>query len=176
MAEDGEAAKPHGDEVPVKGGNEAEPSAAVEAPVPPPSSGLPPVSLNIWPPSQRTRDAVIQRLIDTLSSSSVLTKRYGVVPVDEASATARLIEQEAFDFADSDGVRASASIDDGLEVLQIYSKEISKRMIESVKSRASPVSSTPAVEEAATAPAESASMTSGAGEETSAVTPESPSS
>nr|XP_027092980.1 uncharacterized protein LOC113713450 [Coffea arabica] len=38
------------------------------------------VSFSIWPPTQRTRDAVINRLIETLSSPSVLSKRYGVIP------------------------------------------------------------------------------------------------
>ena len=44
------------------------------------------VSFNIWPPSQRTRDAVIRLLAGTLSSPSVLTNRHGVVPIEEASA------------------------------------------------------------------------------------------
>lgn len=91
------------------------------------------VTFSIWPPSQRTRDAVIKRLIETLSTPSVLSKRYGSMPADEANATARTIEEEAFAAA---GGSASAE-DDGIETLQVYSKEISKRMLEAVKSRSS---------------------------------------
>ncbi|KAK4796543.1 hypothetical protein SAY86_028869 [Trapa natans] len=91
------------------------------------------VKFSIWPPSQRTRDAVIARLIDTLSNPSVLTKRYGTVPADESASTARLIEDEAFAAANG----GAAADDDGIEILQIYSKEVSKRMLDFVKSRPS---------------------------------------
>ncbi|XP_052191324.1 MFP1 attachment factor 1-like [Diospyros lotus] len=89
------------------------------------------LSFSIWPPSQRTRDAVIKRLVETLSSQSVLSKRYGIIPSNESDDVARRIEAEAFTAAD-----ASASADDdGIEILQVYSKDISKRMLEAVKSR-----------------------------------------
>ncbi|WOG98973.1 hypothetical protein DCAR_0418319 [Daucus carota subsp. sativus] len=94
-------------------------------------SEKPSISFSIWPPSQRTRDAVISRLIETLSSPSVLSKRYGTLPEAEAAATAKIIEEEAFAAASS----SAASDDDGIEILQGYSKEISKRMLETVKSR-----------------------------------------
>lgn len=35
--------------------------------------------LRVWPPTQRTRDGVIHRLIEILSTSSVLSKRYGTL-------------------------------------------------------------------------------------------------
>lgn len=89
------------------------------------------VSFSIWPPTERTREAVRNRLIDTLSSPSILSKRYGTVSRDEAVDAAKIIEQEAFEVA---GKAASAD-DDGIEILQVYSKEISKRMLETVKAR-----------------------------------------
>lgn len=89
------------------------------------------ISFSIWPLTQRTRDAVITRLIETLSTTSVLSKRYGTVPHDEASEVSRRIEEEAFSVATS----SASSEDDGLEVVQLYSKEISKRMLETVKAR-----------------------------------------
>ncbi|KAK6938628.1 WPP domain [Dillenia turbinata] len=90
------------------------------------------ISFSIWPPSQRTRDAVIDRLIETLSTPSVLSKRYGPLPSDEASAAARRIEDEAFSTASS----PAGADDDGIEILQAYSREISKRMLETVKAKA----------------------------------------
>ncbi|XP_060199380.1 MFP1 attachment factor 1-like [Lycium barbarum] len=89
------------------------------------------ISFSIWPPTERTRDAVINRLIESLSTPSVLSKRYGTLPHEEASVTAKLIEEEAFNAAGS-----TANGDgDGIEILEVYSKEISKRMIDTVKSR-----------------------------------------
>lgn len=95
------------------------------------------ISFSIWPPTQRTRDAVVKRLIETLSTPSVLSKRYGIMLPDEASTVAGQIEEEAFTAA---GGSASAE-DDGIDILQVYSKEISKRMLEVVKARS--VSSSP---------------------------------
>lgn len=89
------------------------------------------LSFSIWPPAQRTREAVVNRLIETLSTPSVLSNRYGTLPQDEASAAARLIEDEAFATA----AASSAAEDDGIQVLQVYSKEISKRMLDVVKAR-----------------------------------------
>ncbi|KAF3788324.1 MFP1 attachment factor 1 [Nymphaea thermarum] len=105
------------------------------------ASSLP--SFNIWPPNQKTRDAVIRRLVETLSSPSVLSKRYGVMDTEEAASTARVIEEKAF-LAASDMPPAEASdtaADDpvarGIETLQVYSKEISRLVLDAVKSRAS---------------------------------------
>ncbi|XVE55821.1 hypothetical protein DITRI_Ditri03aG0188000 [Diplodiscus trichospermus] len=95
------------------------------------------LTLRIWPPTQRTRDAVIKRLVETLSSESVLSKRYGTIPEEEASAAAKSIEEEAFLVA---GASFSAD-DDGIEILQVYSKEISKRMLDTVKDRAAAANS-----------------------------------
>ncbi|MDG2764870.1 hypothetical protein P7M25_26415, partial [Vibrio parahaemolyticus] len=95
-----------------------------EAPPQPDPSAA--VSFSIWPPTQRTRDAVVKRLIETLSAPSVLSKRYGTLSSDEASAAARQIEDEAF---------SAASSSDGIETLQVYSKEISKRMLDTVKAK-----------------------------------------
>ncbi|GER29941.1 MFP1 attachment factor 1 [Striga asiatica] len=89
------------------------------------------VSFSIWPPSERTRDAVRSRLIETLSSPSILSKRYGTVPQEEAADAAKVIEEEAFEVAG----KTATPDDDGIEILQLYSKEISKRMLERVKAR-----------------------------------------
>ncbi|PSS17280.1 MFP1 attachment factor like [Actinidia chinensis var. chinensis] len=88
-------------------------------------------SFSIWPPTKRTREAVVNRLIETLSTPSVLSKRYGTLPADEANATARRIEEETFAAASA----AAIEEDDGIEILQVYSKHISKLMLEAVKSR-----------------------------------------
>ncbi|XP_062158589.1 MFP1 attachment factor 1-like [Alnus glutinosa] len=98
-----------------------------------PSNNISSLTFSIWPPTQRTRDAVVNRLVETLSTVSVLSKRYGTLPQDEASVAARLIEEEAF--AAAAGGSFSAE-DDGIEILQVYSREISRRMLDTVKNRA----------------------------------------
>lgn len=95
------------------------------------------VQISIWPPSQRTRDAVVKRLIETLSNPSVLSKRYGPMSPDDAASAARVIEQDAFS-AFSSAASNSHSVDEGIEILQGYSKVISRRMLESLKSRSAP--------------------------------------
>ncbi|KNA23629.1 hypothetical protein SOVF_023290 [Spinacia oleracea] len=143
------------DEIPVTG--EMHQTRDTEQPQPPPAPqsaenlsekmekmNISGSSFSIWPPTERTRDAVINRLIETLSTPSVLSKRYGSMPSDEASSTARAIEEEAYNAAaDSSSTTAAdassgpaSSIDEGIEILQVYSKEISKRMLDAVKSRA----------------------------------------
>ncbi|KAF8410134.1 hypothetical protein HHK36_002656 [Tetracentron sinense] len=99
------------------------------------------ISFSIWPPSQRTRDAVITRLVETLTAPSVLSKRYGSMPSDEASAAAHHIEKDAFSAAAASASASGTAEEDGIEILQVYSKEISKRMLEAVKARAASGSS-----------------------------------
>ncbi|WOK92321.1 hypothetical protein Cni_G01012 [Canna indica] len=166
--DDGESSKPHAGENASKESDDPG-SVVMAAPATDPAA-----SFNIWPPSQRTRDAVIQRLIETLSSPSLLNKHYGLVPVDEATSTAGLIEQEAFAAAKSNGIPSSD--DQGLKVLEIYSKDISKRTMEYVTSRASPASSTVTTDAAGTlksVPAESVSASPNVDEEISSVERES---
>ncbi|KAK6160647.1 hypothetical protein DH2020_004028 [Rehmannia glutinosa] len=129
-------------------------------------------SFSIWPPTDRTRDAVRNRLIETLSTPSILSKRYGTISREEATDAAKRIEEEAFEAAGN----ATSTDDDGIEILQVYSKEISKRMLETMKARSgeSVASETPLVNETAvkaeeddagsTAPPQSDKMESAADE------------
>ncbi|EYU36352.1 hypothetical protein MIMGU_mgv1a014564mg [Erythranthe guttata] len=100
----------------------------------------PNVSFSIWPPTERTRDAVRNRLVETLSSPSILSKRYGTVSRDEAVDAAKVIEEEAF----LEAGKAATTDEEGIEILQVYSKEISKRMLDTVKARSGETVSAPA--------------------------------
>ncbi|XP_062188214.1 WPP domain-containing protein 1-like [Phragmites australis] len=144
-----------------EGSQPAPPEGSADAP---PASGakaaealLP--SLSIWPPSQRTRDAVVRRLVQTLAAPSVLSQRYGAFPEPEAERAAAAVEAEAFAAASESAAGASpASVEEGIEVLQAYSKEVSRRLLELAKSRAA----------AAAAPAEASAQES---EDSSATAP-----
>ncbi|KAL5196872.1 hypothetical protein ABZP36_000384 [Zizania latifolia] len=129
--------------------------AAAAAPPDPAAKGaeslLP--SLSIWPPSQRTRDAVVRRLVQTLAAPSVLSQRYGAVPEAEAERAAAAVEAEAYSaVSESAAGAAPASVEDGIEVLQAYSREVSRRFLELAKSRAA---SAPAATPAEGGPSES---------------------
>lgn len=82
------------------------------------------------------------RLVETLTTDTVLSKRYGSVSTEEAEESARLIEQEAFGAAQTEhesrfgSGSGSNSVEEGIEILQVYSKEVSRRMLEFAKSRA----------------------------------------
>ena len=100
------------------------PEGSADADAAPPAPGakaaealLP--SLSIWPPSQRTRDAVVRRLVQTLAAPSVLSQRYGAVPEAEAEPAAAAVQAEAFAVASESAAGASpASVDEGIEVLE----------------------------------------------------------
>ena len=66
-------------------------------------------SFSIWPPTQRTRDAVVRRLVETLTTDTILCKRYGAVPGADADPAARAIEAEAFDAAAATGGAAASA-------------------------------------------------------------------
>ncbi|KAL6207894.1 hypothetical protein ACLB2K_018847 [Fragaria x ananassa] len=92
------------------------------------------VKYSIWPPTERTRNAVVDRLIETLTTPSPLSRRYGTLSADEADPQARLIEQDAFAAAGGSAA-TEVSSETGMKILQIYSKEISKRMLDVVKAK-----------------------------------------
>ncbi|KAI3684663.1 hypothetical protein L6452_33888 [Arctium lappa] len=102
------------------------------------------ISFSIWPPTQRTRDAVKKGLVESLSTASILSKRYGTLPTEEAIAVAERMEDEAYAAASAASVPAD---DDGIEILQVYSKEISKRMLDYMKSRSASSAEVSTVEE-----------------------------
>uniref|UniRef100_A0ACD5YRF6 Uncharacterized protein n=1 Tax=Avena sativa TaxID=4498 RepID=A0ACD5YRF6_AVESA len=132
----------------------APPEAAADSATPPASAEkasaealLP--SLSIWPPSQRTRDAVVRRVVQTLAAPSVLSQRYGALPEPEAERAAAAVEAEAFAAASESASASPASLEDGIEVLQAYSKEVSRRLLELAKARAAAAAPAPPAETSA---------------------------
>ncbi|XP_044983548.1 MFP1 attachment factor 1-like, partial [Hordeum vulgare subsp. vulgare] len=93
-------------------------------------------SFSIWPLTQRTREAerLGAALVDTLAGNTLLCKRYDVVLAVDAEPAARAIEAEAFDAVVVAG-GATASVEEGIEALQLYSKEVSRHLLDFVKSR-----------------------------------------
>lgn len=92
-------------------------------------------SFNLWPPSERTRAAVVERMVETLSSPSILSNKYGQFDSEQAQVHAKKIEEAAF--STSQSFAATSRGDSGSHVLQFYSKEISKLMLDTAKQHAS---------------------------------------
>jgi hypothetical protein len=53
-------------------------------------------SLSIWPPSQRTRDAVVRRLMQMMAAPSVLSQRYDALLEPKAERAATVVEGRGF--------------------------------------------------------------------------------
>ncbi|KAH6758906.1 WPP domain protein 2 [Perilla frutescens var. frutescens] len=89
------------------------------------------LSFSIWPPNERTRDAVRNRLIESFSTPSLLSNKYGTISPEEAVEAADHIEEEAYEAAG----KLPDTNHDGIEILQFYSKEISQGMLNTMKAR-----------------------------------------
>ncbi|CAD6223263.1 unnamed protein product [Miscanthus lutarioriparius] len=165
MAEDAPNAAAEGSQpAPPEGSADAAPAPAATAGAKAAEALLP--SLSIWPPSQRTRDAVVRRLVQTLAAPSILSERYGAVPEPEAERAAAAAEAEAFAAASKSAAAESpASVEEGIEVLQAYSKEVSRRLLELAKSRSAAAAAAPAEGSAKEEPEEDSSATAPATEE-----------
>ncbi|XP_030537958.1 WPP domain-containing protein 1-like isoform X1 [Rhodamnia argentea] len=97
----------------------------------PPQRPNPDVAFRLWPPTQPTRDAIVSRVVETLSAPSALSTRYGRLSLEEATSVARAIEQEEY----ASTVAAASASDDGADVLQAYARAIARRMLDSVHPR-----------------------------------------
>jgi len=109
---------------------------------------------------------VVRRLVQTLAAPSILSERYGAVPEPEAERAAAAAEAEAFAAASKSAAAESpASVEEGIEVLQAYSKEVSRRLLELAKSRSAAAAAAPAEGSAKEEPEEDSSATAPATEE-----------
>ncbi|XP_073038134.1 MFP1 attachment factor 1-like [Primulina eburnea] len=86
------------------------------------------VSFSIWPPTERTRDAVRNRIVESLT---IVLKREGTLSREEAFDLAKRFEEEVFESV----CETASTDDDGIEILFVYYEEISQRMLKTVKAR-----------------------------------------
>lgn len=88
-------------------------------------------SIKLWPPSQITRQVLVDRIVKNLATPSILSRKYGLLSKEDAEEDAKLIESAAF-------VAASQHFDkdpdsDGGSAVQLYAKESSKLMVQVIK-------------------------------------------
>jgi hypothetical protein len=75
----------------------------------------------------------LQHLVDTLARDDILCKRYGAGPAADAEPAARAIEAESYAAAATSG--AADFVEEWIEALQFYSKEVSRRLLHFVQCR-----------------------------------------
>eukprot|EP01018_Ginkgo_biloba_P007821 Gb_03619 [translate_table: standard] len=88
-------------------------------------------SIKLWPPSERTRLMLVERMTNNLSSVSFFSKKYGLLSKEEASDNAKRIEDIAFAAANDHATKEPNA--DDTSAVQFYAKEASKLMLEAIK-------------------------------------------
>ncbi|EEF45368.1 RAN GTPase-activating protein 2 [Ricinus communis] len=90
-----------------------------------------PFSIKLWPPSQNTRQMLVTRITDNLTSKSIFTQKYGSLSKEEAEENAKRIEDVAFVAANEHYENEPDG--DGGSAVQFYAKECSKLILEVLK-------------------------------------------
>ncbi|KAB5544980.1 hypothetical protein DKX38_013092 [Salix brachista] len=90
-----------------------------------------PFSIKLWPPSQNTRQMLVVRVTDNLTTNSIFTQKYGSLSKEEAEDNAKRIEDVAFAAANEHYEKEPDG--DGSSAVQLYAKECSKLILEALK-------------------------------------------
>ncbi|CAN6355195.1 unnamed protein product [Urochloa humidicola] len=88
-------------------------------------------SIKLWPPSESTRQMLVERMTKNLSTESIFSRKYGLLGKEEANENANRIEQLCFASADEHFKKEPDG--DGSSAVQLYAKETSKMMLEVLK-------------------------------------------
>ncbi|KAL7144673.1 hypothetical protein ABFS83_07G028600 [Erythranthe nasuta] len=89
------------------------------------------ITIKLWPPSPNTRQMLVERMTNNLSTPTIFTRKYGSLTNSEGSKHAEQIEETAFATANQhyelepDG--------DGSSAVQLYARECSKLILEVLK-------------------------------------------
>ncbi|CAJ1977247.1 unnamed protein product [Sphenostylis stenocarpa] len=90
-----------------------------------------PFSIKLWPPSQNTRQTLVERMTNNLTTKSLFTQKYGTLDKEEAEENAKMIEDKAFATANLHYEKEPDG--DGGSAVQLYAKECSKLLLEVLK-------------------------------------------
>lgn len=90
-----------------------------------------PFSIKLWPPSQNTRQTLVDKMITNLTTRSIFTQKYATLNREEAEENAKRIEDVAFATANLHYEREPDG--DGGSAVQLYAKECSKLLLDVLK-------------------------------------------
>ncbi|KAK4388543.1 RAN GTPase-activating protein 2 [Sesamum angolense] len=89
------------------------------------------VTIKLWPPSQNTRQMLVERMKNNLSTPTIFTTKYGSLSDVEALKHAKQIEESAFTSANQHYEQEPDG--DGSSVVQMYASECSKLILDVLK-------------------------------------------
>ncbi|KAL0323568.1 UNVERIFIED_CONTAM: RAN GTPase-activating protein 2 [Sesamum angustifolium] len=89
------------------------------------------VTIKLWPPSQNTRQMLVERMKNNLSTPTIFTTKYGSLSDVEALKHAKQIEESAFTSANQHYDQEPDG--DGSSVVQMYASECSKLILDVLK-------------------------------------------
>ncbi|XP_022944967.1 RAN GTPase-activating protein 2-like [Cucurbita moschata] len=90
-----------------------------------------PLSIKLWPPSDNTRNMLVERMTSNLTSKSFFTQKYGTLSQEEATDESKRIEDIAFATANQNYENHPDG--DGSAAVQLYAKECSRLLLEVLK-------------------------------------------
>ena len=90
-----------------------------------------PFSIKLWPPSENTRQTLVERMTNNLTTKSLFTQKYGTLDMEEAEENAKRIEDMAFATANLHYEKEPNG--DGGSAVQLYAKECSKLLLDVLK-------------------------------------------
>ncbi|KAK9057301.1 hypothetical protein SSX86_022136 [Deinandra increscens subsp. villosa] len=93
-------------------------------------------SIKLWPPSHSTRLLLVDRIVKSFTTPSILSRKYGLLSKEEAEEEAKHIESAGF-LAATEHFENDPETDGGSAV-QVYAKESSRLMVEFIKTAPKP--------------------------------------
>lgn len=90
-----------------------------------------PFSIKLWPPHQNTRQTIVERMTNNLTTKSIFTQKYGTLEKEEAEKNAKRVEDVAFATANLHYEKEPDG--DGGSAVQLYAKECSKLLLDVLK-------------------------------------------
>ncbi|KAL6532323.1 RAN GTPase-activating protein 2 [Orobanche gracilis] len=89
------------------------------------------MTIKLWPPSENTRQMLVERMMSNLSTPTIFTRKYGSLDTDAALKNAKQIEESAFATANQHYEQEPDG--DGSSAVQLYARECSKLILDVLK-------------------------------------------
>ncbi|GFP84005.1 ran GTPase-activating protein 2 [Phtheirospermum japonicum] len=89
------------------------------------------IAIKLWPPSENTRQTLVDRMMNNLSTPTIFTRKYGSLQIDKALKHAQQIEKSAFTTANHHYEQEPDG--DGSSAVQLYARECSKLILNVLK-------------------------------------------
>ncbi|EPS63429.1 hypothetical protein M569_11353 [Genlisea aurea] len=89
------------------------------------------ITIKLWPPAETTRQMLVERMKNNLSTPTVFTRKYGSLASSEAAKHAKSIEESSYTVANLHYEREPDG--DGSSAVQLYASECSRLILDVLK-------------------------------------------